>query len=70
MKSQETPDVMLINYGWLDTYSSDGSGFYDLNTLSDYIDFENYIEEGLAFGTHMDLVFPEHGMTCLMQPES
>lgn len=51
MKSQETPDVMLINYGWLDTYSSDGSGFYDLNTLSDYIDFENYTEEELAFGT-------------------
>ena len=42
---------MLINYGWLDTYSSDGSGFYDLNTLSDYIDFENYTEEELAFGT-------------------
>ena len=51
MKSQETPDVMLINYGWLDTYSSDGSGFYDLNTLSDYIDFENYTEEELALGT-------------------
>ena len=51
MKSQETPDVMLINYGWLDTYSSDGTGFYDLSKLSDYIDLGNYTEDELAFGT-------------------
>ena len=34
-------DVMQINYDWLFRFSPDGSGFYDLNELADYIDFSN-----------------------------
>jgi oligogalacturonide transport system substrate-binding protein len=51
MKSNETPDVMQINYSWLSEYSPDGEGFYDINTLSDYIDLSNYKDIELSYGT-------------------
>lgn len=41
---------MQINYAWLDTYSRDGSGYYDLYQLKDYIDLDNFTKEDLAFG--------------------
>jgi oligogalacturonide transport system substrate-binding protein len=50
MKSNQAPDVMQINFSWLSEYSADGEGFYDLNTLADYIDFSNYDELELSYG--------------------
>ena len=50
MISDTEADVMQINYGWLTTYSSDGSGYYDLNQLSKNIELENFDEEVLKYG--------------------
>ncbi len=50
MRSDDESDVMQINYAWLNTYSPDGLGYYDLNRLRDYIDFSNFSEEDLQFG--------------------
>lgn len=50
MKSHTEADVMQINYDWLDEYSPDGKGFYDLNDLKDEIDLSAYDEEELSFG--------------------
>lgn len=50
MESNTQADVMQINYGWLDTYSSDGNGYYDLYQLTDYIDLSGYDENDLSFG--------------------
>ncbi len=50
MKSNTECDVMQINYAWLQQYSPDGTGFYDLYQLSAYIDFSNFTEEDLAYG--------------------
>ena len=51
MESHSESDVMQINYAWLDVYSKDGTGFYDLNKLSEYIDLSNFTEEELSYGT-------------------
>lgn len=51
MVSKTESDVMQINYAWLNQYSPDGWGYYNLNLLSQYIDFSNYNEEDLAYGT-------------------
>ena len=50
MKSRMEPDVMQINYAWLQEYSADGTGFYDLTELKEYIDFSNFEEEELEYG--------------------
>lgn len=50
MESHTESDVMQINYAWLDQYSSDGNGFYDLYKLSDYIDLSNFSENDLQYG--------------------
>lgn len=50
MESHTEADVMQINYAWLSTYSTDGTGFYDLYELSDVIDLDNFSEEDLQFG--------------------
>lgn len=50
MVSNTEADVMQINYAWLEEYSHDGSGFYDLSTLQDYIDFSSFSEETLNYG--------------------
>ena len=50
MKSHMEPDVMQINYAWLQEYSADGTGFYDLREFKDYIDFSNFEEEELEYG--------------------
>ncbi|MCR4627577.1 MAG: ABC transporter substrate-binding protein [Treponema sp.] len=44
-------DVMQINFDWLFKYSPDGNGFYDLNTLCEYIDFYNFTSSDLEYGT-------------------
>ncbi|MGI6056744.1 MAG: ABC transporter substrate-binding protein [Bilifractor sp.] len=51
MLSEKAPDVMQINYNWIRQYSADGSGYYDLNKLSDYIDLDSYSEKDLSYGT-------------------
>lgn len=50
MVSHTESDVMQINYAWLNQYSSDGEGYYDISKLSDYIDLSNFTEEDLAYG--------------------
>ncbi len=50
MISNTESDVMQINYAWLNQYSPDGQGYYDLSTLEDYIDFSVYSEEDLSYG--------------------
>ncbi|MBR6223431.1 MAG: carbohydrate ABC transporter substrate-binding protein [Lachnospiraceae bacterium] len=50
MESHTETDVMQINYAWLDQYSPDGNGFYDLNKLADYIDLDNFTEEEKSYG--------------------
>lgn len=50
MESHTEADVMQINYAWLDTYSRDGNGYYDLYQLRDIIGLDNFSEEDLKFG--------------------
>jgi oligogalacturonide transport system substrate-binding protein len=50
MASNTESDVMQINYAWIEQYSPDGDGFYDLSTLSDYFDFSNFSDEDLSYG--------------------
>ncbi len=50
MESANAADVMQINYSWLNTYSKDGEGYYNLNELTDIIDLSNYDEEDLKYG--------------------
>lgn len=42
------PDVNQINWNWLDSYSSDGSAFLDLNQVSDVLDLSQYSQESLG----------------------
>lgn len=51
MISDTEADVMQINYGWLNTYSSDGSGYYDINKLSDTVALDNFDSISLQYGT-------------------
>lgn len=46
--SGSAPDVNQINWNWIDSYSSDGSLFLDLNTVSDTLDLTQYPEDKLA----------------------
>lgn len=50
MASDTEADVMQINYAWIQQYSPDGMGFYDINKVSDYIDLSNFTQEELNFG--------------------
>ncbi len=50
MLSHSQADVMQVNYGWLNKYSPHGSGYYDLNMLSDEIDLSSYTKEDLETG--------------------
>lgn len=50
MVSNTEADVMQINYAWIQQYSPDGKGYYDINALSDYIDLSNFSDEELSFG--------------------
>lgn len=50
MRSGTEPDVMLINYNWLQEYSPDGTGYYDLYELSDIIDLSAFTQEQLSSG--------------------
>ncbi len=50
MASNTESDVMQINYAWIQDYSPDGTRFYDLNQLKDYIDLSNFSEKELSYG--------------------
>ena len=50
MMSDNETDVMQINSAWLSKYSPDGGGYYDLNTLKEYINFAGYSSEMLSYG--------------------
>ena len=50
MMSNTEADVMQINAGWLPQYSKDGSGYYDIEKLKEYVDLTNFPEEILEYG--------------------
>ncbi|WP_051233818.1 ABC transporter substrate-binding protein [Butyrivibrio sp. NC3005] len=50
MLSGTEPDVMQINYNWLNEYSFDGKGYYDINKLRNSIDLSGYRELDLSYG--------------------
>ncbi|MBR0528385.1 MAG: carbohydrate ABC transporter substrate-binding protein [Ruminococcus sp.] len=50
MISDTECDVMQINYGWLSTYSDDGSGYFDIDALEDSVKLDNFDEEVLKYG--------------------
>lgn len=50
MISDTEADVMQINYAWIQQYSPDGNGYYDINLINDNIDFSNFTQEDLDFG--------------------
>jgi len=50
MVSATEADVMQINFSWLSQYSPDGTGYYNIEELSDYINLSNFSEDMLAYG--------------------
>jgi len=50
MISDTETDVMQINFSWLNEYSSDGNGYYDIEQVADYIELGNFSEDMLAYG--------------------
>lgn len=50
MFSDTEADVMQINFGWLPQYSPDGTGYYDIESVSDFIDLSNFSDDMLEYG--------------------
>lgn len=50
MMSSTESDVMQINYAWIEQYSPDGDGYYDLNRLASQLDLSKFGEYELSFG--------------------
>lgn len=50
MFSDTEADVMQVNFGWLSQYSPDGTGYYDIESVSDYIDLSNFSPDMLEYG--------------------
>ena len=50
MISDTEADVMQINVGWLRQYSPDGTGYYDLEKVSDIISLDNFPKDCLEYG--------------------
>lgn len=48
MKSNTEADIMQINFSWLNKYSADGAGFYDLSSLSN-LGLTNFSDELLGY---------------------
>lgn len=42
MIGRTEPDVLQVNWNWLYMFSKDGTGFYDMNELTDIITLDNY----------------------------
>lgn len=49
MASRTQADIMQINFAWINKYSADGSGFYDLNKLPN-LDLSSFSESSLKYG--------------------
>jgi oligogalacturonide transport system substrate-binding protein len=45
------PDIMQVDYIWLYNFSKNGDGFYDINTLTDEFNLDNYNKEDLDYTT-------------------
>ncbi len=45
--TRTAPDVNQINWNWITSYSTDGSAFLDLNTVSGVLDLSQYPESAL-----------------------
>ena len=56
MVSDTEADVMQINVGWLDDFSEDGKGYYDLSKVSDKIDLSNFSDNTLKYGTRNNIL--------------
>lgn len=50
MMSDTESDVMLVNFNWLDKYSKDGNGYYNIYDLSENFDLSQFSESELSFG--------------------
>ena len=50
MASNTEADVMLINYAWIQQYSPNGDTYYDINTLTEYVDLSTFSSEELDYG--------------------
>ncbi len=50
MISGTETDVMQINVNWLNQYSPEGDGYYDISTLSDVVDLSNFPDDVLEYG--------------------
>ena len=51
MADNSEADVMQIQYSWLNRYSSDGRGFYDLYELKNIIDLSQFTNIQINYGT-------------------
>lgn len=69
MKAHREADIMQLNYAWVSKYSPDGTGFYDLNKLSDTLNLDNYDDDVLAYGMIdgklNDLPIAQNGHVCM-----
>ncbi|MDE7093533.1 MAG: ABC transporter substrate-binding protein [Oscillospiraceae bacterium] len=50
MISATEADVMQINFSWLSEYSTDGTGYYNLENLANIIDLSSFSEDMLKYG--------------------
>ncbi len=50
MASNTEADVMQVNFNWLGMYSPDGTGYYDLEALTDILDLSQFSEDTLSYG--------------------
>lgn len=50
MRANKEADVLQINYAWVDRYSEDGTGLYNLNNVKDVLNLSNYTETQLSYG--------------------
>lgn len=50
LASKTECDVMQVNYAWITQYSADGTGYYDLNKVSDLLHLDNFSDSYLDYG--------------------
>ena len=50
MVSDTEADVMQVNFNWLSQFSADGTGYYDLEKLTDELDLSTFTPDMLDYG--------------------
>lgn len=50
MGANSEPDIMQINWAWIDMFSPDGKGLYDLNEVKDNINLDDFTPDMVASG--------------------